>query len=301
MFFIDLLFKFKGGMLVLDLLAHLFFLGLFIGSAVMLFNYVEDPEITMSNLLSISSTIIICSSFLALYFSYHSRFYDEITEISILYPKTQSNFVCSFALAIIILTAVAWFANIRRWKGAYPLIWVELAIILLIGMPLATNSFANSNDIRSEFSSDHDWINRIGNISEKYLIDAGCAAKYMPVYQCKSGVVIPWENQNDLKKGTTKCLNKKCLFTVGEIYTSDFYNASRFLSSAVFANVLLFISVSYLWKFGVTLPYKPEPVKAVGTLFLISLLVSFLMATIFYRTPYPETFPGEARKLEYAN
>jgi hypothetical protein len=71
MFFIDLLFKFKGGMLVLDLLAHLFFMGLFIGSAIMLFSYVEDPELTMSYLLSISCSIVICSSFLVLYFNHH--------------------------------------------------------------------------------------------------------------------------------------------------------------------------------------------------------------------------------------
>jgi hypothetical protein len=199
------------------------------------------------------------------------------------------------------MTGLAWYANFRRWRGGYPLIWVELAIIMLIGMPIATKSFANSNDIRSEFASDHDWINRLGNISEKYLIDAGCAAKYMPVYQCKSGVVIPWEDEIDVKKQTTKCLNKDCLFTVGEIYSSDFYNTSRFLTCAVLGNLLLFISVSYLWKFGDTLPYKPEPIRGVATLFLMSLLISFFMGTLFYRRPYPETFPGEANKMRYAN
>jgi len=199
------------------------------------------------------------------------------------------------------MTGLAWFANLKRWKGAYPLIWVEIAIILLIGMPIATKSYANSNDIRAEFSSDHDWINRLANINEKSLIDAGCSAKYMPVYQCKSGVVIPWEDEKDFKTGTTKCLNKDCTFAIGEIYSRDFYNASRFLMGSVFANLLLFISVSYLWKFGDTLPYKPEPVKAVTFLFLTSLLCSFLLATIFYRHPYPETFPGESKELRFSN
>jgi hypothetical protein len=168
-------------------------------------------------------------------------------------------------------------------------------------MPIATKSYANSNDIRQEFISDHDWVNRLGDISEKSLIEAGCPAKYMPVHQCKSGVVIPWENEKDIKMGTTRCLNKKCLFTVGEIYSSDFYNASRFLTSAILANILLFIAVSYLWRFGDTLPYKPEPLKAVSVLLVIGLLISFLMATLFYRRPYPETFPGESDKLKYGN
>jgi len=91
------------------------------------------------------------------------------------------------------------------------------------------------------------------------------------------------------------------LFTLGEIYSSDFYNASRFLTSAILANLMLFISVSYLWKFGETLHYKPEPIKAVTMLFLVSLLISFFMATLFYRRPYPESYPGEANKLKYGN